>query len=151
MPRIERSAEALWDGSVARGEGTISAGAFGPLPFSLAARIGDPGGKTNPEELLAAAHAGCYAMSLAGELVRAGRESAQLSVTATVTLDEVEGGSHRIVASRLLARARVQDMAKDELDRLADAADEGCPFSALIKASGTVTVTAEFEGGANGD
>jgi organic hydroperoxide reductase OsmC/OhrA len=90
-------------------------------------------------------------MSLAGELVRAGRESAQLSVTATVTLDEVEGGSHRIVASRLLARARVQDMAKDELDRLADAADEGCPFSALIKASGTVTVTAEFEGGANGD
>jgi osmotically inducible protein OsmC len=151
MPRVERSADAVWDGSVARGEGTVSAGAFGPLPFSLTSRIGDPGGKTNPEELLAAAHAGCYAMSLAGELARAGQETARVSVTATVTLDEVEGGSHRIVASNLLARARVQDMEKDDLDRLADAADEGCPFSALIKASGTVTVTAELEGGANGD
>ena len=72
-------------------------------------------------------------------------------VTATVTLDEVEGGSHRIVASRLLARARVQDTDSAELERLAQAADEGCPFSALIKASGTVTVTAELEGGSNGD
>jgi lipoyl-dependent peroxiredoxin len=151
VPRVERSAQAVWDGSVARGEGTISAGAFTSLPYSLTARVGDPGGETNPEELLAAAHAGCYAMSLAGELTRSGREAARVEVTATVTLDEVEGGSHRIVASRLLARARVQDMGKDELDRLAASADEGCPFSALIKASGTVTVTAELEGGANGD
>lgn len=121
------------------------------MPFSLTSRIGDPGGKTNPEELLAAAHAGCYAMSLAGELTRAGQETARVIVTATVTLDEVEGGSHRIVASNLYARARVQDMETAELERIARVADQGCPFSALIKASGTVTVTAELEGGANGD
>jgi osmotically inducible protein OsmC len=121
------------------------------VPFSLTSRVGDPGGKTNPEELLAAAHAGCYAMSLAGELARAGQESARVVVTATVTLHEVEPGTHRIVGSRLRARARVQDMERDELDRLAEAADEGCPFSALIKASGTVAVTTQLEGGANGD
>jgi lipoyl-dependent peroxiredoxin len=108
-------------------------------------------GKTSPEELLAAAHAGCYAMSLADELAAAGRSNAMVEVTATVTLDEVEDGSHRIVASRLLARARVQDANEAELERIARDADEGCPFSALIKASGTVTVTAELKGGANGD
>ncbi len=151
MPRVERSAQAVWDGGVARGEGTISAGGFGPLPYTLKARVGDPGGKTNPEELLAAAHAGCYAMSLAGELAGAGQDEARVEVTATVTLDEIEPGTHRIVASKLLARARVQDMAHEELDRLARAADEGCPFSALIKASGTVIVTTDLEGGADGD
>lgn len=90
-------------------------------------------------------------MSLAGELAGEGWSNAAVEVTAIVTLDEVEGGSHRIVASRLLARARVQDMDGAELERLARSADEGCPFSALIKASGTVTVSAELEGGANGD
>jgi lipoyl-dependent peroxiredoxin len=141
----------VWEGNVAHGGGEISAEAFGPLGFSLASRIDRADGKTSPEELLAAAHAGCYAMSLAGELVGAGRDSAAVDVTATVTLDEVEGGFHRIVASRLLARARVQDMDQAELEHLARSADEGCPFSALIKASGTVTVTAKLEGGANGD
>jgi len=90
-------------------------------------------------------------MSLAGELAQAGQAAAHVEVTATVTLDEVEGGSHRIVASTLLARARVQDMDKAEFERFAHAADEGCPFSALIKATGTVTVTTELEGGADDD
>jgi osmotically inducible protein OsmC len=141
----------VWKGNVARGGGEISADAFGPLGFSLASRIDRADGETSPEELLAAAHAGCYAMSLAGELAGAGRRNATVEVSATVTLDEVEGGSHRIVASTLHARARVQDMEGAELERIAHTADEGCPFSALIKASGTVTVTAELEGGANGD
>jgi lipoyl-dependent peroxiredoxin len=141
----------VWEGNVARGGGEISADAFGPLGFSLASRIDRADGKTSPEELLAAAHAGCYAMSLAGELAAAGRSNATVEVTATVTLDEVEDGSHRIVASTLLARARVQDTDEAELQRIARDADQGCPFSALIKASGTVTVTAELKGGANGD
>ena len=90
-------------------------------------------------------------MSLAGELANAGQQAPRVDVTATVTLDEVEGGSHRIVASKLLARARVQDMEAAELDRIARLADEGCPFSALIKASGRVTIEVELEGGSNGD
>jgi osmotically inducible protein OsmC len=153
VPRVQRSADVTWEGNVARGAGTTSAhsGAFAELGFSLASRIGSVAGKTSPEELLAAAHAGCYAMSLAGELAQAGTPPARLVVTATVTLDEVEGGSHRIVASDLEARAAAEGLDAAGLERAAHAADEGCPFSALIKASGTVTVNAELEGGTHGD
>lgn len=152
MPRVERSADVTWSGNVARGLGEISAetGAFGALPYSLPTRIGAAEGKTSPEELLAAAHAGCYAMSLAGELAGAGTPVDRLEVRATVTLDEVDG-SHKIVASQLYARARVTGVDDAALERAAAAADEGCPFSALIKASGTVTVHAELEGGSDGD
>src|SRR4029077_14871447 len=73
MPHIERTAHVGWDGNLARGAGTLDAvsGAFARLPFSLPSRVGDPGGKTSPEELLAAAHGGCITMSLAGELTAA--------------------------------------------------------------------------------
>ena len=153
MPRVERSARAEWEGNVARGSGRISAetGAFSELPFSLATRVESPDGRTSPEDLLAAAHAACYGMSLAGELARAGSPPERLDVRATVTLDEVDG-SHRIVASELQARARVQGVSAATLGDVARVADEGCPFSALIKASGTVIVNAELEGGeTNGD
>jgi osmotically inducible protein OsmC len=142
-----------WQGNVARGSGTISAatGAFEALPYSLASRIERPDGKTSPEELLAAAHAACYAMSLANELASAGSEPEHLEVEATVTLDEVEGGSHRIVQSDLLARARVKETDTETLERAAAAADEGCPLSALLRASAVVTVNATLEGGTDGD
>jgi len=107
LPRVRRQAEVTWEGNVARGGGSISAatGAFQGLPYSLASRIERPEGKTSPEELLAAAHAACYAMSLANELAGAGSEPDHVQVQAIVTLDEVEDGSHRIVQSDLLARA----------------------------------------------
>jgi len=150
---VQRSAGVTWEGNVARGNGTISAatGAFEDLPYSLAARIERPDGKTSPEELLAAAHAACFAMSLAGELSKAGSVPEHLDVRATVTLDEVEGGSHRIVASELLARARVNEMDQERLERLAEVASEGCTMSALIEASAKVTVNATLEGGTDGD
>src|SRR5437764_1047950 len=152
MPRVQRSADVTWSGNVARGAGQITAatGAFADLPYTLASRVEAPAGKTSPEELLAAAHAACYAMSLAGELAGAGTTPERVEVRSTVTLDEVDG-SHRIVAAELHARARVEGMDADAFRRVADAADEGCPFSALIKASGTVTVNAEVEGGSGGD
>ena len=142
-----------WEGNVARGNGAISAatGAFTALPYSLATRIEKTDGKTSPEELLAAAHAACFAMSLAGELAGAGTPAEHLDVNATVTLDQVEDGSHRIVASELLARARVKETDQETLDRLAQSASEGCTFSKLIEASGTVTVTATLEGDTDGD
>jgi organic hydroperoxide reductase OsmC/OhrA len=90
-------------------------------------------------------------MSLAGELAGAGTPVEQLEVQAIVTLDQVEDGSHRIVASELLARARVNDVDAETLDRLAASASEGCPFTKLIEASGTVTVNATLEGDADGD
>jgi lipoyl-dependent peroxiredoxin len=152
MPRIERSADVVWEGDVSHGAGRISgrSGAFDELPYSLATRVGTSDGKTSPEELLAAAHAGCYAMSLAGELAGAGTPAERLQVTSKVVMDEV-GGSHRIVRSELHARARVKGSGDAAFADAVRAADDGCPFSALIKASGTVTINAELEGGTDGD
>ena len=153
MPRVQREAQVTWEGNVARGNGAISAatGAFENLPYSLAARIEKLDGKTSPEELLAAAHAACYAMSLAGELVGAGHAPEHLDVQARITLDQVEDGSHRIVASELFARARITGIDEAGLQQGAAAANKGCTFSALIEASGTVTVNATLEGGTDGD
>ena len=149
MPRVQREASVTWEGNVARGSGSISGatGAFENLPYSLATRVEKPDGKTSPEELLAAAHAACYAMSLAGELAGAGFAPDHLDVRAVVTLDQVEDGSHRIVESELLARARVTGLDEAALQLAADAANKGCTFSALIEASAKVTVNAELEGG----
>ena len=148
MPRVQRSADVTWKGNVARGSGGITAatGAFKQLPYSLATRVEEPDGHTSPEELLAAAHAACYAMSLASELSDAGSPPEHLDVRATVTLDQVEDGSHRIVASELRARARVTEVDQQTLEQLAKSASEGCPFSKLIEASAQVTVNATLEG-----
>jgi lipoyl-dependent peroxiredoxin len=153
VPRVQREAQVTWEGNVARGSGAISAatGAFEDLPYSLATRIERPDGKTSPEELLAAAHAACFAMSLANELASSGKAPEHLDVRATVTLDQVEDGSHRIVASELLARARVKETDGPELQRVAETASAGCTMSALIEASAKVTVNATLEGGTDGD
>lgn len=153
MPRVQRSADVTWEGNVARGSGAItgSTGTFADLPYSLASRIEKADGKTSPEELLAAAHAACFAMGLAGELAGAGSPVEHLDVRATVTLDQVEDGSHRIVASELLARARVKEIDAETLQRLAASASAGCPFTKLIEASATVTVNATLEGDTDGD
>jgi osmotically inducible protein OsmC len=138
MPHIERTATVTWEGNVARGVGSISAatGAFGDLPFSLPTRIGQAEGKTSPEELLAAAHGGCVTMSLAGELTSAGTPPGRLEVTCTVHMDEVEGQGHQIVASHVEAVASVEGLADDALQAAAEKADEGCPFSQLLKRAG---------------
>ena len=81
MPRIVRDADVVWEGNLARGAGAITAassGAFDALPYSLPTRIAAPEGKTSPEELLAAAHGGCFTMSLAGELTAAGTPPGRL-------------------------------------------------------------------------
>ena len=147
MARVRRSADVTWEGNAARGAGSISgrSGGLTALPFSEPARIGPPEGKTSPEELLAAAHAGCYAMSLAAELSRAGAPPERLSVTATATLDKVEGVGHRIVAVDLEARGRVPGMDAPGFQQAAAAADEGCTLSALVKASAKVSVNAKLD------
>lgn len=153
MPRIQREAKVTWEGNVARGSGQISAasGAFEGLPYSLATRVGNPEGNTSPEELVAAAHAACFAMSLAGELAGAGSPPEHLDVRALVTLDEVEDGSHRVVASELLARARVKEIDQEKLNQLAVGASHGCPLTKLIEASAEVTVNATLEGESDGN
>src|SRR6266700_5408272 len=144
MPRIERTANVVWEGNLARGEGRISAatGAFTELPYTLATRVGNPEGKTSPEELLAAAHPGCFSTSLAGELTRAGTPPGRLEVSCTIAMDEVEGQGHQIIGSDVTVHADVDGADEVALADALEKADEGCPFSALLKRAGvTVQVT----------
>ncbi len=149
MPRIVREAEIDWVGTTARGSGAVRAASTGSfeLPSTIAARIDVTEGKTSPEELLAAAHATCFVTSLGSELARVGTPPERMYVHCTITMDEVEGAGHRIVASDISARATVPGADADSLTAAAQAADAGCPFSALIRATATVTVDATLEGG----
>ncbi|HYZ17901.1 MAG TPA: OsmC family peroxiredoxin [Gaiellaceae bacterium] len=149
MPRVDRSAHVSWEGNLARGEGRISApsGVLSDAPYSAATRIASRPETTSPEELLAAAHAGCFAMSLAGELTRAGTPPERLDVSANVTLDEVPGRGHLVVRSAISARARVPGADELSFAQAVEAADEGCTFSALVRASAEVQVDATLEGG----
>jgi len=147
VPHIERAAEIAWDGNVARGEGHITAGtgAFSQLPFSLPTRIGQAEGKTSPEELLAAAHGGCITMSLASELTSAGTPPGHLDVTCTIHMDEVEGQGHQIVASHVEAVVSADGVDDAALQAALAKADEGCPFSQLLKRAGaTVELSARL-------
>ncbi len=147
MPHIERTTHVGWDGNLARGAGALDgeSGAFARLPFSVPSRIGKPGGKTSPEELLAAAHGGCFTMSLAGELTAAGTPPGRLDVACTIVMDEVEGQGHEIVGSRLEAVARVDGLDEAALQAAVVQAHAGCPFSRLLERAGaSVTITARL-------
>ena len=141
MPRIERTADVIWEGNVARGNGSIAggSGAFTGLPFSLPSRIGKPDGKTSPEELLASAHAGCLTMSLASELTQAGTPPTRLDVTCRIVMDEVEGEGHQIVGSQVTIKADAEGVDDEALAGAIERADAGCPFSTLLRKAG-VTV-----------
>jgi lipoyl-dependent peroxiredoxin len=150
VPRIVRAADVSWNGNLARGAGTLTAatGAFAGLPYSLATRIAVKEGHTSPEELLAAAHGGCFTMSLAGELTAVGTPPERLDVRCTITMDEVEGEGHRIVHSALDVRASVPDVADDAFAAAVEAADNGCSFAALLRAAGVgIELTTTLEQG----
>jgi osmotically inducible protein OsmC len=151
MPRIVREADVAWEGNLARGNGSLTAassGAFAALPYSLPSRVGETEGKTSPEELLAAAHGGCFTMSLAGELTRAGAPPERLDVRCTITMDEVEGRGHLIVHSALEVRARVPGIDAGRLTAVAEEAHRGCSFSALLGDAGIpVELSTTLEGG----
>ena len=151
MPRIVREADVSWEGNLARGTGGLTAatsGAFSGLPYSLPTRVGATEGNTSPEELLAAAHGGCFTMSLAGELTRAGVPPGRLDVRCTITMDEVEGRGHLIVHSALGIRARVPSLDPDQLAAAVEAAHAGCSFSSLLRDAGvTIEIQQTLEGG----
>lgn len=138
MPRIERTAEIGWEGNLSRGAGMLSAGsgAFSGLGYSLATRIGAPEGKTSPEELLAAAHGGCLTMSLAGELTRAETPPGRIDATCLIVMDEVPGQGHQIVGSHVELVVTADGVDEDGLAAALAKADEGCPFSALLRRAG---------------
>jgi lipoyl-dependent peroxiredoxin len=149
VPRIVREAEIDWEGTTARGSGVVRAVSTGSfeLPSTIASRVDIVEGKTSPEELLAAAHATCFVTSLGSELARLGTPPERMHVHCTITMDEVEGSGHRIVASHISTRAVAPEADEETFAAAAQAADDGCPFSALIRASAAVTYDATLEGG----
>ena len=149
MPRIVRDADVAWEGNLARGQGALTAatsGAFVGLSYSLATRIGDPEGRTSPEELLAAAHGGCFTMSLAGELTGGGTPPERLDVHCRITMDEVEGRGHLIVHSAIEVRGHVPGIDAEGFAAAVEAADQGCSFSNVLRDAGVgIDVTTTLE------
>ena len=145
MALASRRAETEWTGNLARGAGSVtgSSGAIGPLPVTWAARTEEPGGKTSPEELAAAAHSSCFAMALTLCLAEHGHESERLTVASVVTLDEVDGAP-TVVSSALEVGARVPGLDPQVFDEIVDEAARLCPISRLF-AGAQVTVKASLE------
>ena len=128
-----RSADARWEGPLQGGKGTmrLAGGAF-EGPYSFASRF-EEGAGTNPEELIAAAHAGCFSMALSGALGRAGHDPVSVQTTAKVTLEKQEAG-FRITRIVLVAEAEVPGIEEAQFQEIAEGAKQGCPVSVALSA-----------------
>jgi lipoyl-dependent peroxiredoxin len=142
---MERKATAFWNGGLKDGKGTISgeSGAFHGLAYDFRKRFeNDPG--TNPEELIAAAHAGCFSMALSGELGKAGMTAESIRTTAAVKL-EMPGGVPTVTAIHLDLVAKVPGAAREAFEAAANGAKENCPISRLLKPGTRITMTARLD------
>jgi osmotically inducible protein OsmC len=143
-----RQANVTWSGDLPSGKGNVTAAsssAFTQLEVSWPRRSEpDAQGKTSPEELLAAAHASCYAMALSNGLGQAGTPPQSLDVTARVTFDRV-GGGFKVVSSALEVRGRVPNADEAAFEKAAEAAKDGCPISQALKGNVDMSVKATLE------
>ncbi len=137
-------ADATWNGTLTEGEGTMRLAGGYEGPNNFGSRFEDTGNGTNPEELIAGAHAGCFSMALCGALSKAGHQPESIDTTATVNLRKVEGGFeiHKI---RLVTKARVPGISDDEFQQAAQGAKEGCPVSKALAAVETIELEATLE------
>jgi len=133
-----RTGSAVWTGGLENGSGRVSvqSGAFEPLPYGFKTRFEDEPG-TNPEELVGAAHASCFAMALSKELGDAGIAATNIAASAAVTIAEDDGG-FTITASRLAVQVFASDADEAKVEAAAEAAKEGCPVSKLLNAEVTL-------------
>ena len=139
-----RRADVTWEGDLMSGKGVVSASsskAFSALPVTWASRTESAGGKTSPEELIAAAHASCYAMALSFGLGSAGKPPRKLEVSATVTFDKVDAG-FRVTSSALTVRGWVPGLDAEGFRKAAEGAKDGCPVSHALKGNVTLSVEA---------
>ncbi len=140
-----RTATVTWNGDLASGEGSVTAGSgvFTDIPVSWPSRI-EPQGPTSPEELLAAAHAACYAMAFSGGLARRGTPPEHLHVEAEVTFDKV-GDGWGVTSSRLTVLGHVDGISHEDFEAAAQDAKDGCPISSALKGNLEITVDATLE------
>jgi lipoyl-dependent peroxiredoxin len=131
---MKRSASAVWKGDLKGGKGTVTtdSGVLKETAYSFSTRF-ENGTGTNPEELIAAAHAGCFAMALSAFLGKAGHKPEELSAKASVNLEQVEG-NWTITAIDLTMDARVPGISREEFDRIAGDAKANCPVSRVLNA-----------------
>ena len=142
MAVFDRSVTTDWEGGLMDGKGVAKAGsgAFS-LPVTFANRIGEPAGKTSPEELMAAAHAACFAMALNGQLGKKGAKAAKTHVTATVSADKTDAGI-KIVSSRIKVLVEgLEGMSPADFTTFVKEADKGCPVSNAYR--GTMQIDVE--------
>ncbi len=132
---LERSSSAVWNGGLKDGKGTISTGSgvLKDQSYSFVSRF-ESGNGTNPEELIAAAHAGCFSMALSAELEKAGHKGDQVSTTATVVLEFVEG-KPTVTTIHLKTEAKVPGLDDAKFQEIAADAKAGCPISRLLAAA----------------
>jgi osmotically inducible protein OsmC len=138
-----RKANAAWEGDLQSGRGTLTTetgAASGAYSFS--SRF-EQGTGTNPEELLAAAHAACYAMALSGGLGRAGKQPQKVEADAACTVEKV-GEGFKVTKMHLTVRAKVAGLSNDEFQKIAEATKDGCPISGVLKGNVAVTLDAKL-------
>ena len=140
---MKRKASAAWQGGLKDGKGTIStdSGVLDNSQYSFSTRFEDGKG-TNPEELIAAAHAGCFTMALSGQLGNAGLTAERINTTAAVTLEKTDAG-FTITKIHLDVSAKVPSATAEQFQTAAGNAKAGCPVSRLLKAEITMTATLE--------
>jgi osmotically inducible protein OsmC len=142
-----RTATVTWNGTLAEGTGTVTAGSselFTDLPVSWASRTEGVDGRTSPEELLAAAHASCFAMALSGQLVRSGTPPDHLHVSATVTFDRVNE-QWSVTTSELDVVGVVPGIDEAAFDTAARGARDGCPISRALAGNVEISVSSTLE------
>lgn len=142
-----RRAHVIWDGDLMSGSGRVTATSsemFRDQPVTWASRAEEPNGKTSPEELVAAAHASCFAMALSGALARARTPPQRLEITAVVTFDKV-GAGFKVVSSALEVRGKVAGIDAAAFQAAAEGAKEGCPISQMMKGNVEVSLKAALE------
>jgi osmotically inducible protein OsmC len=140
---MKRNASAVWQGGLKDGKGTIStdSGVLAKTQYSFSTRFEDGAG-TNPEELIAAAHAGCFSMALSGQLGAAGLTADSISTTASVSLEKTDAG-FAITKVHLEVRAKVPGADQAAFDKATSNAKSGCPVSKVLNAEITMNATLE--------
>jgi len=135
----------MWEKDLLKGSGIVAVGSgvFRQLPVTWASRTEDPGGKTSPEELLAAAHASCYAMALSATLARRGTPPERLDVTAVCSFERV-GDGWKVTTSELSVKGRVPGFDKAAFEEVARAAEKTCPISNAIQNNVEIKLSASL-------
>jgi osmotically inducible protein OsmC len=146
---LKRSSTAVWNGNGPKGTGTLTtlSGALKDQPYSANTRFQSEDGRagTNPEELIAAAHAGCFSMALAFQLTNAGHEPSELRTTATVLMDKLDVG-WTITSIALEVAGKVPGVTAEKFSELADAAKKGCPISRALAGVAKIELKATLAG-----